>query len=366
MDRCGLPQHQLRTLDYMRKSLEKKSIKDWLFLVYSIRCHKVIQALYIYLLIIRLLLSVHSIIISTMSSKTALVFRATGAQGRGVVHHLSKTGWNVHAYVSDPSTERALALKKYGEGVSLHKGTFDDRAAIEAAMKGCDVVFLVQMPSFTDDVESRDAGIILDVAKATGIKHIVHSTQVALNDPNVRETWNDHIVAPAVLGKLYVEEMVRESGIPWTFLRTGWFMTNITDPIGDWMYPGLAQGKFINSYTPDTVLGAVDPDDIGAFAAAAFNDPKKFTNHPVTVVSEMITVKEALSEIERASGKKLDIHYRTAEENEKEAANPFVIGQLMTGDLARLIDMDEVKSWGVHLTSFREFLQNNKDTVLPK
>lgn len=62
-------------------------------------------------------------------SKTALVIRATGSQGVAVVKHLTNTGWNVHAFVSDASAERALALKKFGGNVSLHQGSLGDAAS---------------------------------------------------------------------------------------------------------------------------------------------------------------------------------------------------------------------------------------------
>lgn len=61
-----------------------------------------------------------------MASKSALVIRATGSQGKAVVKHLTKTGWKVHALVSDASSERAVALKQFGEGVSLHEGRLGD------------------------------------------------------------------------------------------------------------------------------------------------------------------------------------------------------------------------------------------------
>jgi uncharacterized protein YbjT (DUF2867 family) len=59
-------------------------------------------------------------------SKSALVVRATGSQGKAVVKHLATSGWKVHALVSDPSSERAVSLKKFGDAVSLHTGSLSD------------------------------------------------------------------------------------------------------------------------------------------------------------------------------------------------------------------------------------------------
>ena len=222
------------------------------------------------------------------------------------------------------------------------------------------------MPSLTDDSETREARIILEAAKASGVNHIAISTQLGLSAPNVEQIFANPTIAPAVTGKIAVEKLVRESGIPWTALRPGWFNTNITTPLVDVMFPGLSDGKFVSSYMPDWVIPTVDPDDIGAFTALIFDNPEKYTGRAVNIASENLTVAEIVSEIERASGKKLHVHYRTPEENEKEANNPFVVGQLITKHLEGLADMDEVRSHGVPLTTFRQFLKNNKDTVVPR
>jgi uncharacterized protein YbjT (DUF2867 family) len=301
-----------------------------------------------------------------MSSKTALVLRATGSQGKAVVKHLAKSGWKVHALVSDPSADRATGLQTFGN-VTLFKGNLDDHASIEAAIAGTDAVFLTQMPSFTDDSEVRDAKAAIDLAKAAGVKHIMHSTQLMLNNPNLLIDGSvPPIMSPAVLGKLSVETLVKQSGIPYTLLRPGWFMTNILPPMDDMMFPGWSSGKFTNSYKPSTIMPAVDPDDIGAFAAATFNDPDKYGGKALTVVSECITVADIVAEYERASGKKMDVHYRSEEETEKEAGNPYVIGQKMTLDLMKWVDMEEVKSYGIPLSSFRDFFEKNKDVVMAK
>lgn len=222
------------------------------------------------------------------------------------------------------------------------------------------------MPSWTDDSETREAIILLDAAKTAGVKHVAVSTQLGLSHPDVKLIFRHPTLAPAVTGKIAVEKLVRDSGIPWTAIRPGWFDTNITLPIVDIMYPGLSEGKFHNSYAPDLRIATVDPNDIGAFVVHVFNHPDKYTGRHVDVASEELTVAEIVAEIERVSGKKLDVHYRTAEENEKEMDNPFIVGQMCMKSLEGLADMETIRSHGVPLTSFRKFLENNKDTVVPR
>lgn len=227
-------------------------------------------------------------------------------------------------------------------------------------------MFLTQMPSPDGEQEIREARTLLEIAKTANIRHIAVSTQLGLKAPNVEEIFSHPAIAFAVSGKIKVEKLVRESGIPWTAIRPGWFNTNITLPIVDFMFPGLSQGNFVSSYQPGWVISTVDPDDIGAFTAMVLNDPLRFAGKAVDVVSEQLTVADIVSEIERASGKSLNARYRTPEENEKEANNPYIVGQSLMKQLEGLADMDEIKSYGIPLTSFRTFLENHKDTVVPK
>jgi uncharacterized protein YbjT (DUF2867 family) len=60
------------------------------------------------------------------------------------------------------------------------------------------------------------------------------------------------------------ERAVRDSGLGWTFLQPNTFMTNTFQ----WL-PQLQQGSVIRAPFPDVRVATIDPDDIGAVAAAA-------------------------------------------------------------------------------------------------
>jgi uncharacterized protein YbjT (DUF2867 family) len=299
-----------------------------------------------------------------MATKTALVMRATGTQGRGAIKHLVRSGWNVHALVTDASSDRAIALQTFGPSVTLHEGTWTNPASIETAMKDCQALLLNQMPSFTNDSEIREASVVLDIAKVAGVQHVVFPSTLPLNNPNIREELKDSPVAPAVLNKGDVEDLVKTSGMPWTLLRPGYFLTNLLPPMVYGMYPEFKDGrKFLNSYGPDCFLALVDPDDTGAFVTAAFEDPKKFGGQTVTVVGENMRVDDMIKKLEEASGRLINVIYRTPEETEKAKSNPYVAGHLACIGLDKYVDMEEVKSWGISLTSFAGFLEKYKDTL---
>ncbi|KAF2799545.1 NAD(P)-binding protein [Melanomma pulvis-pyrius CBS 109.77] len=299
-----------------------------------------------------------------MSHKTALVIRATGSQGKAVTEHLLKAGWAVHALVRDPEDARALALKKIG--ASLHKGELSDKSSVEAALVGCTAVFLNQMPSLTDrSAETREAGAALDAAKKAGAEFVVHSTTLPLNDPNIKEKLEKSIVAPAILDKGDVEKLVKASGIPFAIIRPGYFMTNLIGPLSSYAFPDLASGKFLTSFETDTVLPLVDTYDIGAIAAAVFEDQPRYAGKTISFAGEKLGIQDIVKELSIVAGKEVEVVFRTEEETAKESAtNPFIAGQTLSIGLHKLVDIEEVKKLGVPLTSFRQFLEKHKDAVL--
>lgn len=295
---------------------------------------------------------------------TALVLRATGAQGKGAVKHLLASGWTVHALVSDPENARSQELKSLG--AILFKGTSSDAKSIESAIRGTQALFLAQMPSFTDDSEVKEATAIIELAKTAGVKHIVHSTTLPLVDPNVRAKYSSPpfaVIAPAILSKGDVEDLVQASGIPWTIIRPGYFMNNFITPTG--YFPDLSKGKLFTYFNKETILPLVDPDDIGAFTVAAFNDPSKFQGQVIPLASQKLGVDEIGAVIGRVTAQPIDVSYATDEEAEKGMGNVYLLGQILSRTLGEFVDMEEVKSWNVPLTSFDAFLEKHIDYVLP-
>jgi uncharacterized protein YbjT (DUF2867 family) len=141
-----------------------------------------------------------------MSDKTVLVMRATGVQGKGTIYHLARTGWHIRALVTDAASDRAIALKSFGERITLHQGNWKDPSTIETALKGCQALFFNQMPSFVDDAELQEARVVLDLAKAAGVQHVVFPSSIFLSNPDAGEDLKGFIAAPAVLNKGSVEK----------------------------------------------------------------------------------------------------------------------------------------------------------------
>lgn len=301
-----------------------------------------------------------------MASPTILVTRATGEQGRALIRQLQQNGYNIHAFVTDAKSERALALNEYG--VTLFEGNLQDKDAVRRAATGASGLFLNLMPSFTDSqAERKEAAAVLEVAKEVGLKHVVFSTSLTIGRLEEIKGWDaESLYGNALLSKQDNEEKVRSAGLEfWTILRPGYFTSNFLVPLGARMFPELGPQKtFVSSFTPDTVLPLIDPYDIAAFTIAAFENPAKFGGQTIELASEARTVEGIVASLSKVAGTTLKVVYRTDEETEELGkVNPIIKGQLLGRQLINFIDVDKVNTWGVPVGTFDQFLAREDERV---
>ncbi|KAF2094195.1 NAD(P)-binding protein [Rhizodiscina lignyota] len=301
-----------------------------------------------------------------MAISKVFVTRATGTQGSAVSRHLRKQGIAVNALVRDPADERAAALKDIG--VSLYEGSLDDQDAVERTVAGCDGLFLVLMPNLAEEgSEPRQAKLLLGAAKSAGVHHVVASTSMGAGKMKVPgQDGESSLFQRTIEGKYNVEEQVRNGGFDtWTVLRPAYFMNNFFWPLNTFMFPELAsEGKFVSSYEPTTILPLIDPNDIGAFGAAAFVDPKKFAGQNIEFAGEKLTVEQVVPMLADAAGKDIKAVYRTLEESMALAGkNPIIAAQLSMLEMHKLIDLEKVNGYGIKMGTLKDFLQREHRLV---
>ncbi|CRG89075.1 hypothetical protein PISL3812_06110 [Talaromyces islandicus] len=298
-----------------------------------------------------------------MSNQTFFVTGATGPQGGAVARHLLKKNCTVHAITRNIDSPAAKELQKLG--VKLFVGELDNEEPLKAGMQGCTGLFLNLPPNPT--TTEPYAKCILPIAKSAGIKHVVYSTAIGANNPEKFAAWKPNGMIEIIMApKRILEEVVRNYGFEyWTILRPGNFMANFTLPKLPVVYPGLdTTGVFKNSFGKETLIPMIDHDDIGKFGAAALLDPSRFDQHSIELVSELLTVDQIVAELSKATIKKISAHYLSDEEFEVEAArNSPASWHKMLRDLGQFVDMDKLRTWGIPLNSFADFLQREKDIV---
>jgi uncharacterized protein YbjT (DUF2867 family) len=200
-----------------------------------------------------------------------LITGATGHIGKELIPLLLETRQSIRVLVRD---ERKVA--HLDQRIERTIGDLNNPDSLVSAMCGVERVFLVTFE------KQQDINVI-EAAKGAGVQHIVKlSTLEAL----------EHKIQ---VGKWHYEreELIRASGLDWTFLRAGMFMSNSIDwwsesikGQGSVFFPGGKKGK----------VAPVDPRDIARVAALALTQPGhrgqayELTGSQLFTIGEMVQV----------------------------------------------------------------------------
>jgi uncharacterized protein YbjT (DUF2867 family) len=188
----------------------------------------------------------------TPEKSAILITGATGNIGTEVSKQLSAKGVTFKAMVR--SADQADSLKSLPH-CEIVTGNFDDLYSIEKALEGIDRAFLLTSSSEKTEKQQSD---FIDIAKKTGVKHIVKQSQWAADEQSPVRFLRYHAV---------VEQKIRESGLAYTFLRPNLFMQGL---IG--FKKSIAeQGKFFAA-VGESKISAVDIRDIAAVAVEALTE----------------------------------------------------------------------------------------------
>jgi NAD(P)H dehydrogenase (quinone) len=172
---------------------------------------------------------------------------ATGSLGTLVINGLleSQDPQSVIAIVRDPAKAASLAER----GVQVRQATYGDPAALETALAGVDTLLLISGSEVGQRVQQHTN--VVNAAKAAGVEHIVYTSAPKAD------------TSPLILAPEHkaTEEIIKASGITWTFLRNNWYTENYASQID------LARqfGAITNSVGRGKVASASRAD----FAAAA-------------------------------------------------------------------------------------------------
>ncbi|ETS85838.1 hypothetical protein PFICI_03863 [Pestalotiopsis fici W106-1] len=300
---------------------------------------------------------------------TYLVTCATGRQGGATVKHLLKAGAQVHAVVRNPESSVAQSLRE--QGVVLFKGDNDNAGVITKAAEGCRGVFLVPQHQDSDhDAEVRQIRTIVQASVAAGIENVVLSSAIATGD---REKWNGEDQRKLGLPDYYAPKAAAEAAIKhpliqsWTILRPSWFYANYLIPAVHDYQPGLRErGELVHALDDGVRVAHIDVDDIGKFAAAALLDPSTYGFETIELGSENLSPEDAANALSEVSGLDIKVRKRSPEEiteaQHRVRSQKF---QLYANRFSLSLDCEALRAkYGLRLTSFKEYLQREKDLLL--
>jgi len=227
--------------------------------------------------------------VSNNSERIILVTGATGRQGGAVYQHLQKKGFKLRALVRDPNSNQARQLM--GNGQEVFQGSFDDHDSVMRAMDGVYGVFSVQ-PHSAKEIQQGVA--VIEAAKRQGVSHFVYSSVGAADE----ETGIPHFES-----KAKVEEYLRSSGLQYTIVRPVFFMENWWRGFGE----SIRNGQLQQPLSPTANLQMIAVDDIGAFAALAFEHPGKWRNRTFSLAGDELSMQQIADAFSRATAR--DVKY---------------------------------------------------------
>lgn len=222
-----------------------------------------------------------------------LVTGATGRQGSAVVDHLLRSGWPVRGMTRNPDSDAAKALR--ARGVEPVKGDFDSPESLRAAMEGAYGVYSVQ--DFWEagyDGEIRQGKQVIDCAVEAGVSHLVYSSV-----GGAERTFGQGIHHFET--KHLIEKHLVESGLKWTIFRPVTFFENFIT----WRYVRTMHDKGIFQFPfwADRPFQMIAVQDLGAFVAAAFDQPETFAGVAMELASEQLTMNDFATAVSDAMGR---------------------------------------------------------------
>ncbi len=178
-----------------------------------------------------------------------LVFGALGNVGSEVVKALQGHGAPVRA--ADLNT--VSLRERFREGLEAVLFDFEAPETIPAAVQGVKRIFLMRPPQISD--VQRLMFPVIDAAVSAGVEQIVFLSLIGIE--NNRQTPH-----------YKVEQYLRASGLAWTFLRSSYFMQNLStthrEEIRERAEIFVPVGRGKTSF--------IDVRDIGAVAALALTE----------------------------------------------------------------------------------------------
>ncbi|GHB72594.1 SDR family oxidoreductase [Persicitalea jodogahamensis] len=283
-----------------------------------------------------------------------LITGATGNVGSDAIKSLHDLRLNYKLVAGVRNVEESRA--KFADyDLDFVKFDFTDPATIEAALKQCDVLFLLRPPGLTD--VGKYFKPLIDQAVASEVRHIVFLS-----------------VQGAPLNRFIphhkIEKLITESGIPFTFLRPAYFMQNFTTTLRE----DLVERKQIFLPADNARFTLIDVRDIGAVAAQVLVRPDKYANKAFDLTSEEpLMFRQMAEKLSRGLGRTINYESPTLWEFFREKRREgysmgLIVVMAVLHYLPRFQKTPPLSPWVEKITgsapiSFEQFVCDNSEVL---
>jgi uncharacterized protein YbjT (DUF2867 family) len=182
-----------------------------------------------------------------------LVTGAGGKTGRTLIKTLSRVK-DVCAFVH--RDDQVPVVQSSGAKKVL-VGDMLDESAIRSALQNVSVIYHI-CPNMSPD-ESAIGKLVIDAAREHGIQHLVYHSVLHPQTEKMSHHWQ----------KLRVEEMIFESGLPFTILQPAPYMQNL---LANWN--GIVEAGILRiPYSVNLPFSFIDLEDLAEAARVVMTEP---------------------------------------------------------------------------------------------
>ena len=279
------------------------------------------------------------------AERLILVSGASGNQGGAVARSLLDRGFQVRALTRDPQKPEAQTLTE--QGAEVVQGDVEDRSAMERVLEGAYGIFSVQNFWETGyEREVQQGKTVTDAIIEAGVQHCVYSSVGSAH----RQTGISHFDS-----KWEIEEYVRRLDLPYTVLRPVFFMQN-------WEMSREQQilgGTLTQPLDPDKLFQHVAVEDVGAFAAIAFEDPDTWIGREVDIGGDEHTMPEIAETFSRVIGREVDYYQVPWDQFEEQMGEEYAVMYRWFNDVGYEADIKALRRKYPELTTFERYLRTH-------
>jgi uncharacterized protein YbjT (DUF2867 family) len=186
-----------------------------------------------------------------------LVTGAGGRTGQYIVPALVAAGHDVRFVTRQAQYSGPLSHYDRASPVTADLASDEDVARV---MRGAQAVYHIPPNMNPDEVAFGKR--IINAAQAVGVMHFVYHSVLHPQVQDLTHHWN----------KVFVEEALIESGLPYTILQPTSYMQMVA---GDW--EGISKlGIHTLAFSSKAKLSLVDLEDVGAAAATVLGHPEHY------------------------------------------------------------------------------------------
>ena len=182
-----------------------------------------------------------------------LLTGAGGKTGRSLIKVLS----NVESVCAFIHLEKHVSVAKSLGAQKVIVGDMRDQAAIRSGMQGVKAVYHI-CPNMSPD-ERVIGKLVIDTAREMGTEHFIYHSVLHPQAEKMNHHWQ----------KLRVEEMIFESGLPFTILQPAPYMQNL---LAGWKSI-LEEGVLRVPYSVHSRFSFVDLEDMAEAAKIVLTEP---------------------------------------------------------------------------------------------